>query len=559
LNVRYQERTEKSAYDDIDSSRLEQLRQSFQKTEKEGVYKEPLQEGAKEDDTEELTALVASLQKLFTHDNNDNVNDDKNTGAITNAFSDIMDEIKAGALSSKDSLDKNAIDKLTELLGNVDSLEGMSGENGKNLVAMLTSLMNVLKTGADNNSLDNETQKLETVRALSEQLLKLIDQMLGKGKFSENNGKADTNRSIKAILELVVNRTNMLIKQGTEEQLNAQNKEGIRDKIKETIEAILSMSNQDSEDELKSTIEQLVAGLFSNADNQKNQSALTDILNKYGLTAADNLNSSNEMDLDELKERLTNVLMLMAKDVKAEKANTSGWNGKSNTIDKFAKILEENMNSSNVATKSGNTDATNDNNSAKAIEGKEEKLLNSILGKEDKETDSKTEKVNNFISQWNNSKDEINSEKIIDKPVITKSNFTQDIIKTVKYMNLNNLKELTVKITPKELGEITIKITMTDGNIKANISANNKEAFNLLSSNLKEITTSLGNNDIKIQETNINIYQEDASLMRDSSNKNGAGQFNRNKNKNSNQNEVTGISEMNEGITEDDSNISILV
>nr|WP_279285105.1 flagellar hook-length control protein FliK [Clostridium sporogenes] len=81
-------------------------------------------------------------------------------------------------------------------------------------------------------------------------------------------------------------------------------------------------------------------------------------------------------------------------------------------------------------------------------------------------------------------------------------------------MELNNVKDLTVKIMPKELGEVLIKITMEGGIMKANIGATTKEAYNLLNSNMQLIEDKLQNSGIKVQELSLNIYNEDTTFFK---------------------------------------------
>ncbi|WP_231266706.1 flagellar hook-length control protein FliK [Clostridium botulinum] len=80
-------------------------------------------------------------------------------------------------------------------------------------------------------------------------------------------------------------------------------------------------------------------------------------------------------------------------------------------------------------------------------------------------------------------------------------------------MEQNDVKEMTVKVMPRELGEIVIRLTVENGLMKANITANNKEAYNLLNSKAQELNNSLGNGEIKIQNFTIDIYNGDTTFF----------------------------------------------
>lgn len=123
------------------------------------------------------------------------------------------------------------------------------------------------------------------------------------------------------------------------------------------------------------------------------------------------------------------------------------------------------------------------------------------------------------MSHLKNSTDinELSSNETLGKLVINKNTMNTDIIKSIKYMELNNVKDLTVKIMPKELGEVFIKLTMEGGIMKANIGASTKDAYNLLNSNMQLIEDKLQNSGIKVQELSLNIYNEDTTFFKQSS------------------------------------------
>lgn len=158
----------------------------------------------------------------------------------------------------------------------------------------------------------------------------------------------------------------------------------------------------------------------------------------------------------------------------------------------------------------------------------EDKILKSIIAPEREPGDKENiiAKTTNFISQF----EAIRNEKITpDAIVINKSNFSEDIVKSVKFMQLNNLKDLTVTIAPKELGEVIIKLTMSGGIMKASITATNKEAYNILNSNLTDITSKLNTLDMKIQDFTLNIYNGDTTFFKQgSSGENSKEQNNKN-------------------------------
>lgn len=154
---------------------------------------------------------------------------------------------------------------------------------------------------------------------------------------------------------------------------------------------------------------------------------------------------------------------------------------------------------------------------------KEDKFLSGLLS--DNSKDEKTlPKVVQFTPLSSaTSTNEVSTES----PVISKNTVVQDVIKTFKYMEDSSLKELTVKIKPKELGEITIKL-ITQGEImKASINASNKEAYDLLNSKVPEIKHALNTQNIKIEDVSIDFNDSFQSFQ------SGEGNFSREERNNS--------------------------
>ncbi len=199
-----------------------------------------------------------------------------------------------------------------------------------------------------------------------------------------------------------------------------------------------------------------------------------------------------------------------------------------------------------------------DSSNLKENTSKEDKLLKGLLEDKEQGTGEKINKTVNFMSHLKNSTDinELSSNETLGKLVINKNTMNTDIIKSIKYMELNNVKDLTVKIMPKELGEVFIKLTMEGGIMKANIGATTKEAYNLLNSNMQLIEDKLQNSGIKVQELSLNIYNEDTTFFKQSS-ENGK---NSNPSKSENKADLSSMDEIpeEENISTIDGNVNIL-
>ncbi|MCH5138364.1 flagellar hook-length control protein FliK, partial [Clostridiaceae bacterium UIB06] len=334
----------------------------------------------------------------------------------------------------------------------------------------------------------------------------------------------------------------------------------IKDKIQEQIKAIVSaqpesFANVTDETQLKN---KLINGLFDRISSETNGelgtntkvSNVKDSSNILaGLTAVTNeklkvnLNSNETSKVDEKKSELQSVnvnttsnttdtksvtkddiiskvqaelsaaLKDCLKDLKANKEETSSFKFTDGSLN--AKTAEELIKSVTDGDKASDNSSLLNSNSSKSDDG----VLKNLLS----DNNDKISRVANFMTQFNNLKVDSNTVSDLEKMVINKNTVGNDMIKALKYMQTNDMKDLTVKINPKELGEVVIKITMEAGAMKASINAANKEAYSLLNSNLADITSKLQNNDIKIQDLSLNLYNEDTTFFKDGSNKNRSG------------------------------------
>ena len=159
-----------------------------------------------------------------------------------------------------------------------------------------------------------------------------------------------------------------------------------------------------------------------------------------------------------------------------------------------------------------------------------------------------------------NSKNDVASSLISEvKPVaVSRETVATDVVSNVKYMVKNQVEQLTVKIYPKELGEITIKIISEDGIMKADIKSTSKETYTLLNSNMEEIKKHLSNESLINKEVNIGLY-EDTTYY---SGQGFSNEFNDERNKENyfvEDNDSINIhKEENEEISEEISNVNLL-
>jgi len=241
-------------------------------------------------------------------------------------------------------------------------------------------------------------------------------------------------------------------------------------------------------------------------------------------------NNQIPSEISEMLQKLTTEPNSVKGDLSLFKIPSSQTVNGNNDDNLLKKVIEENSKiTSEVLPKNQmeSSSNTSKDNKFPGNSSSEEKFLNNLLG-EDKD-EMKISKAVNFMNQFETVKTLDTSKVQTPNLVIDKNNFQVDVIKTMKFMEINNIKDLTVKMNPKELGEITIKITMESGVMKANISAQNKETYNLLNQNIQDISDRLKNMDIKIQSLDINIYEDSTFFNKESNERNNNGRQNNNR------------------------------
>ena len=113
-------------------------------------------------------------------------------------------------------------------------------------------------------------------------------------------------------------------------------------------------------------------------------------------------------------------------------------------------------------------------------------------------TDNELNIVNNILITKNNNVTEV-KEEIVHQQVIRSEYISEDFVQTIKYLKVNNKEEINVKMNPKDLGELNIKILKSNNEEKIVITLDNEETFNLVKENVYEIKNHLNSLDINIK------------------------------------------------------------
>ena len=167
--------------------------------------------------------------------------------------------------------------------------------------------------------------------------------------------------------------------------------------------------------------------------------------------------------------------------------------------------------------------------------------------------------INEFNTVYRNS-----TSNDIPQPVteIRQEFITEDIIKSVKYMKNSDLEELNVKLNPRNLGEISIKLSKNKEHSNLLITVDDNNILDLVNKNIEDIKKHLNDTDINIKDIVINVKSENENLFSDNLNKefNQDRRFNQNNSNKNKKNNNQIIEELhNSEHNKDDDNLNILI
>lgn len=299
-------------------------------------------------------------------------------------------------------------------------------------------------------------------------------------------------------------------------KLEDESKPDSKDEANEVLEELLALLAQfgikEDKLKLKGKIDQgLLNTLLEKMNNQGSGKSSTDIMDKImeflkKNSVKDNINADSLKSISNILNNLSSKTSENEKNIRNLMSKIYNMFDGEQSQGNKALTLEDMLNKNYSQDSNEKSSTSNDNKEL----SKEDKFLNSLI--DDKKDDS-LNKINLFASRVSTIQNQgVNTVRGL---TINKATMVDDLIKDVKYMSNNSLKELTVKVNPGNLGEITIKLIQEDGLMKANLKVNSKETAALLSQNLAEIKKQLGEQSIKFSDVNIELYQDDTTFFKE--------------------------------------------
>lgn len=328
------------------------------------------------------------------------------------------------------------------------------------------------------------------------------------------NSDNKTEKSDVGFLDILVNEVdNISFKDIESEELE------IKDEILQIIYSLISKLNINNDvdskklEELDSIIERINPESLSELNTKLSENKIATVLNDIELNSSELKLINNK--LDEIIYKTVENVKKEIKDVdKSSLLIKDNSNTKIKFIESIKKSLENNINrESNSNTVEnlisnnfkqiqyvGDNYLDNDKNILlKISKGNSDTVLST---KDIESSDNSLNILNNISNLERNLKEDIS----YIKPVEIRSDYVaKDIGQAIKYLNNNGIEDLTLKINPKELGELTIKLIKSKGENKVVITSVSNETFKLINENIKDIENYLINLDIKLDQVSVEI------------------------------------------------------
>lgn len=469
----------------------------------------------------ELKAVLAKLQissdSQVSIDDKSELNLDQIVQIIKANLDKLNDALKNKNLSIAIADNVDLINELNDMKNQIENLlnaietarTSLGDQSSKEAKDILKADLSEHSTNAEKNETNDSSKKT------SDTLLALCGMASILSEIAAIKAENSTEESLKEIQALNKNITTIeeLIKSSN--QIGPENQKDYEE-LGAAAHKVISNANLGVKiDQLGS--DEIVNLMYSSKDDMKVDSDLEKLINKF-IGQADKLEQKLALTKD--------VNMGVEQNTIVDTKGKINYMVKKKLLDRDFKIDIENTKVIPGKGKSGtlSNDAV-DNLKQNSIDV--EKANNSTNSEEDKlllklssdDTNSSKDDLSNKIARVTNLATSLQTEKNLSvensakMPVVNRQTFNEDIIKSLKYMELNDVKELTVKVVPKELGELFIKITREGEVVKAQITATNRDAYNALNSNLTDITNKLSEQNIKIHSFSVEIYNGDSSFL----------------------------------------------
>ncbi|EGT3845514.1 TPA: flagellar hook-length control protein FliK [Clostridioides difficile] len=263
-------------------------------------------------------------------------------------------------------------------------------------------------------------------------------------------------------------------------------------------------------------------------DCSKNNEALQQLLNllkdnyKKDKDINTILNNIEKLSIsDELKQELKlnkNILNKIAnQNSELNKANTDHSNDIENLdIMKLRELLENNADEDiEVISKTTENDIKSidlysfDSNRMDNLNSNKQRddssdILEKLAGVNGNKSGNFSQVINKSVDMNKIKNDNVNLKQI-------ESNVIDDSIKAIKHMKTNDIQELTIKLRPKELGDMNIQLLKDGESMRAVVTVFNKDVFDSINKNIADLKQHLELTNVNIKDVSVQMYSDNTN------------------------------------------------
>lgn len=224
---------------------------------------------------------------------------------------------------------------------------------------------------------------------------------------------------------------------------------------------------------------------------------------------------------DELKQELKlnkNILNKIAnQNSELNKANTDHSNDIENLdIMKLRELLENNADEDiEVISKTTENDIKSidlysfDSNRMDNLNSNKQRddssdILEKLAGVNGNKSGNFSQVINKSVDMNKIKNDNVNLKQI-------ESNVIDDSIKAIKHMKTNDIQELTIKLRPKELGDMNIQLLKDGESMRAVVTVFNKDVFDSINKNIADLKQHLELTNVNIKDVSVQMYSDNTN------------------------------------------------
>lgn len=395
-----------------------------------------------------------------------------------------------------DSFIKNN-DKFIEEISSIIE-EDLSEENAFNIINIFLTLHTIEQTIKNNNSISFENIEFVDINSFSEKYLSLDNtfdnsetinfNFLGKFMLEEN--------TIKIPIYTEKDEFKVLNITNDKESINNKESINIEDIFEKVVEEYFELELNNKNEKINQN-----KSLLINNENNILDKLTNDYFNK------DKKDIYNKLS-DELLNKLPNKLLDELSDIEDFKS-----------VDYKDLSSLQSGNNANYYNSSFNDFLINQ----RLVDVKFNKNTDNELELLLKIQNSNSEVTNNISPYSYGLIDSVNGKinENIQPQTIRYSHFESDLANTISHMKNSNLEELTIKVKPKELGEITINLIKKDGLSEVVIFIEKEELFDSLKRDISRIEAEIKKTGLTIDNISIEVKKQEGSSF-DLNNNSGA-------------------------------------